>query len=261
MLTAHGCGSVGRSALVTGRSPCWGKPLDLGWLGESCGAGSVGAPMTVGVPGGRSPGRAMSLTGWSIGLGVPDGAVMVVGAGVGWRGWWFRRTYRAAPASAVSGAAGAAASAARATSADAVRPAAASLALQAGADLKVVQDQLGHSSIVFIDDTYVTVPPDVTRKSAENVARLVLDAARRAPGSHRRRRRTSPPTKSAGPPHQHPSQALKRTPGTGHTMAPTLPPPRRSPTRASRRNHRSEVVGRLGLEPRTRTRSGANQSL
>lgn len=64
-----------------------------------------------------------------------------------------------------------------------LRHGAASLALQAGADLKVVQDQLGPSSIVLTADTYVTVLPDVARKSAENVSRLVLNAARCAPGS------------------------------------------------------------------------------
>ncbi|GAA4640770.1 tyrosine-type recombinase/integrase [Actinoallomurus vinaceus] len=88
-----------------------------------------------------------------------------------------------------------------------LRHGAASLALQAGADLKVVQDQLGHSSIVLTADTYVTVLPEVARKNAENVARLVLDAARCASGARRPRRRSTRPTttvKSAGPPHQHP---------------------------------------------------------
>jgi hypothetical protein len=47
-----------------------------------------------------------------------------------------------------------------------LRHGAASLALQAGADLKVVQDQLGHSSIVLTADTYVTVLPEVARKNA-----------------------------------------------------------------------------------------------
>jgi integrase len=59
-----------------------------------------------------------------------------------------------------------------------LRHGAASLALQAGADLKVVQDQLGHSSIVLTADTYVTVLLEVAPKNAENVTRLVLNAAR-----------------------------------------------------------------------------------
>jgi integrase len=73
-----------------------------------------------------------------------------------------------------------------------LRHGAGSLALQAGADLKVIQDQLGHSSIVFTADTYVTVMPDVAHASAEAVAELILDAGRRAPGQRRPRRRASP---------------------------------------------------------------------
>jgi integrase len=75
-----------------------------------------------------------------------------------------------------------------------LRHGAASLALQAGADLKVVQDQLGHSSIVLTADTYVTVLVEVARKNAENLARLVLDAARCVPGSRRARRPITRPT-------------------------------------------------------------------
>jgi integrase len=52
-----------------------------------------------------------------------------------------------------------------------LRHGAGSLALQAGVDLKVVQDQLGHASIVLTADTYVTArelhqmgeEPQVTR--------------------------------------------------------------------------------------------------
>lgn len=87
-----------------------------------------------------------------------------------------------------------------------LRHGAASLALQAGADLKVVQDQLGHSSIVLTADTYITVVPEIARKSAEDVARLVLNAARCAPGSRRPRRPIPRPrTKvlAAWPRHQY----------------------------------------------------------
>jgi integrase len=73
-----------------------------------------------------------------------------------------------------------------------LRHGAGSLALQAGADLKVIQDQLGHASIVFTADTYVTVVPQVAHAASEAVARLILDAGRSAPGSHRPRRRVAP---------------------------------------------------------------------
>jgi integrase len=59
-----------------------------------------------------------------------------------------------------------------------LRHGAASLAHEAGADLKTVQDQLGHHSIVTTADIYSSVLPDTQRKTAENTARLVLDAAR-----------------------------------------------------------------------------------
>jgi hypothetical protein len=64
--------------------------------------------------------------------------------------------------------------------------------LQAGANLKVIQDQLGHASIVFTADTYVTVVAQVAHAAAEAVARLILDAGRSAPGAHRPRRRVAP---------------------------------------------------------------------
>ena len=73
-----------------------------------------------------------------------------------------------------------------------LRHGAASLALQAGADLKVVQDQLGHSSIVTTADTYISVLPEVARKAAENTASLVLKAGRLVPGTRRIRRADKP---------------------------------------------------------------------
>jgi integrase len=51
-----------------------------------------------------------------------------------------------------------------------LRHGAATLALAAGAELKTVQDQLGHSSIVLTADTYISVLPDVARKAAEDTA-------------------------------------------------------------------------------------------
>lgn len=60
-----------------------------------------------------------------------------------------------------------------------LRHGAASLAHEAGADLKTGQDQLGHASIVTTADTYTSVLPYAQRRSAEATARLVLAAARR----------------------------------------------------------------------------------
>ncbi|MBL7486513.1 site-specific integrase [Frankia sp. AgB1.9] len=54
-----------------------------------------------------------------------------------------------------------------------LRHAAATLALAAGADLKAVQELLGHSSITITADTYTHVLPELAREIAENVARLI----------------------------------------------------------------------------------------
>ncbi|GAB3966964.1 tyrosine-type recombinase/integrase [Plantactinospora veratri] len=58
-----------------------------------------------------------------------------------------------------------------------LRHGAATLARAAGADLKMVQDQLGHASMRFTADVYTAVLPDAQRKTAEATARLVMDAA------------------------------------------------------------------------------------
>jgi integrase len=71
-----------------------------------------------------------------------------------------------------------------------LRHGAASLALAAGAELKTVQDQLGHSSIVLTADTYISVLPEVARKTAEDTATLVIQAGYRVPGTRRPRRRS-----------------------------------------------------------------------
>ncbi len=70
-----------------------------------------------------------------------------------------------------------------------LRHGAATLALAAGADLRTVQDQMGHSSIVLTADTYISVLPEVARAAAEKVAALILRAGRLVPGTRRRRRR------------------------------------------------------------------------
>lgn len=60
-----------------------------------------------------------------------------------------------------------------------LRHGAASLAYEAGADLKTLQDLLGHSSILVTADTYTSVLPLAQRRCANATAKLVLAAARR----------------------------------------------------------------------------------
>jgi Phage integrase family len=76
-----------------------------------------------------------------------------------------------------------------------LRHGAASLAHCAGIDLKTVQAQLGHSSIVLTADTYTSVLTDLLAYAAEATAKLVLAAASRNPG--RRHRRSDHPEKTA----------------------------------------------------------------
>lgn len=81
-----------------------------------------------------------------------------------------------------------------------LRHGAASLALAAGADLKVVQDTLGHASIVLTADTYTWVLPEIAHRVAADTAALIRRAGRLVPGTDRPRRPESRPrrrTKSA----------------------------------------------------------------
>jgi integrase len=59
-----------------------------------------------------------------------------------------------------------------------LRHGAASLALAAGVDLKVVQEMLGHASIVTTADIYTSVLSEAAHAAAEASATFVLDAAR-----------------------------------------------------------------------------------
>lgn len=69
-----------------------------------------------------------------------------------------------------------------------LRHGAASLALSAGVELKVVQEMLGHSSIVLTADTYTSVLPDAAYSAAEKIAALIIEAGCLVPGTRRRRR-------------------------------------------------------------------------
>ncbi len=60
--------------------------------------------------------------------------------------------------------------------------------LAAGVDLRVVQEMLGHSSIVLTADTYTSVLPAVAHTAAEKVAALLIQAGCLIPGTRRRRR-------------------------------------------------------------------------
>jgi len=73
-----------------------------------------------------------------------------------------------------------------------LRHGAATLALAAGANLKVVQDMLGHSSIVLTADTYTSVLPEVAHKAAEDVATLIIQAGCLVPGTTRPRQPEPP---------------------------------------------------------------------
>jgi integrase len=64
-----------------------------------------------------------------------------------------------------------------------LRHGAATLALASGADLKAIQDMLGHASIVLTADTYTSVLPEVARRTADGIARLIVQAGRYPPGS------------------------------------------------------------------------------
>lgn len=69
-----------------------------------------------------------------------------------------------------------------------LRHGAATLALAAGVELKVVQEMLGHSSIVLTADTYTSVLPKLAHTAAEKTATHVLRAGWWVPGTKRRRR-------------------------------------------------------------------------
>jgi hypothetical protein len=80
-----------------------------------------------------------------------------------------------------------------------LRHGAASLAHTAGADLKTVQDQLGHASIVLTADTYTSVLPTAQHKAAEATACLILTTARNTRAKIRRKDRS----RNGQTPHAH----------------------------------------------------------
>jgi hypothetical protein len=100
------------------------------------------------------------------------------------------------------------------------------------AHLKVVQDMLGHSSIVLTADTYTSVLRDAAYAAAEKVADLIIKAGCLVPGTNRRRRR----------------QARRRSRTGTHAG-------RGQPTSAGRsRAHPARQIGRPDRRRRTRLR-------
>jgi integrase len=114
-----------------------------------------------------------------------------------------------------------------------LRHGAASLAHAAGADLKTVQEQLGHTSIVLTADTYTSVLLDLQFRTAEATARLVLTAAAHHPARRHRPARAKVPASAAPRPPTHPE--------------PVRP-------RRSRRNRRAKTA-RTHVTPRRHPRS------
>jgi integrase len=55
--------------------------------------------------------------------------------------------------------------------------------LASHADLKVIQQMLGHSNIITTADTYTSVLPEAAHHAAQATADMVLKAARTASGA------------------------------------------------------------------------------
>ncbi|MEU7615373.1 tyrosine-type recombinase/integrase [Micromonospora rifamycinica] len=161
-----------------------------------------------------------------------------------------------------------------------LRHGAASLAHEAGADLKTLQDLLGHSSIVITADTYTSVLPQIQRRCADATAQLVLDAARRTRKKikasarknrpHRSPKAAPAPTKpKTGAPNrakreqaakpQVTSQRTREKPASGaaptshprDTHRPRRPDSTKGLTAVSAGQTRHDLVRPKGLEPLT----------
>src|SRR5260370_24367336 len=100
--------------------------------------------------------------------------------------------------------------------------------MTAGVELKVVQEMLGHSSIVLTADTYTSVLPDAAHAAAEKVAALIIKAGCLVPGTRRRRRRQARQTPRRAGTHAGRGQPRHRRPSRAHPPRQTgRPPPRR----------------------------------
>lgn len=104
-----------------------------------------------------------------------------------------------------------------------LRHGAASLAHEAGADLKTLQDLLGHSSILVTADTYTSVLPKIQRRYADATAKLVLNAARRTRKKIKTKARKNRPDhglKTTGPTPAKPKQVLPPRPSGSRPQSP-----------------------------------------
>jgi integrase len=142
-----------------------------------------------------------------------------------------------------------------------LRHGAASLAHQAGADLKTVQDQLGHASIVLTADTYTSVLPESQRRAAAATAELVLTAARAVRKQIKERCNEYGDHGARSATFSAPQRPANRE-AAGQAAAPRPERPRKGKsgkkrTASNHRPHRTDWqrksagqrVGRQGLEP------------
>ena len=98
----------------------------------------------------------------------------------------------------------------------------ASLAHSAGADLKTIQDLLGHSTIALTADVYTNVLPAAQRKEAEATARLIFGATDRPatrPVGKRIVQRPQRPEEARRSPDAAPTGAAGRSRTARNTMA------------------------------------------
>ena len=119
-----------------------------------------------------------------------------------------------------------------------LRHGAASLALSAGVELKVVQEMLGHSSIVLTADTYTSVLPDAAHAAAEKVADLIIKAGCLVPGTQRQRRRQARRTPRRAGTHAgrgQPGHARRSRGASGPADRPPAPPAPHPPAMTSPR--------------------------
>ncbi|MDI6099224.1 tyrosine-type recombinase/integrase [Actinoplanes sp. NEAU-A12] len=150
-----------------------------------------------------------------------------------------------------------------------LRHGAASLAHEAGADLKTLQDLLGHSSILVTADTYTSVLPATQQHCADATAKLVLAAARRTRKKIKNKARRNRPPNKTGAPAAAGSQDITERQLRGQNSpapSPTVAAPERhprdthrpkgsvkvkGPTRVSAGQASYDLVRPKGLEPLT----------